>query len=188
MLMEISDRQLIETYLTGASIAFDVLTRRYVKLVYTVAFRYVRNAEDAEDIVQDVFVNVMRNIKRFDVERAFKPWILQIARNRSLDWLKAKRPVAFSRVQEDDDGRWLEELPDRSISPSEIAANNMDAKLVAEAVKSLPAPYRSVVSLRYLKQLTFREIGEELGEVLDTVKTRHRRALAMLKKALAGQR
>jgi len=182
--MDMSDRELIEAYANGTHAAFDVLVRRYLKLVYTVAFHFVKSAEDAEDIAQDVFVNVMRNIKSFDLDRPFKPWILQIARNRSLDWLKAKRPVAFSSVQDSGDGNWLEELADASLSPSEIAAQRLEAEQLKQAIATLPASHQNILSLRYIKQLTFREIGEELGELMDTVKTKHRRALGVLKKKL----
>lgn len=182
--MELTDRQLIEAARRKTPGAFDVLVRRYTKLVFTVALHYLKQVEDAEDATQDAFMNALNHLDQFDVERAFKPWLLQIVRNRSLDILKAKRPIAFSAIQTEDES-WLDEIPDTGLSPSESAEIRIESERVERAMRELPPSYRDVLSLRYIKHLTFREIGEELGEVLDTVKTRHRRAIASLKKKLS---
>ncbi len=181
--MELTDQQVIEAMSQGASNAFDLLVRRYTKLAYTVALRYVHSAEDAEDVTQDAFLNAFKNIKQFDATRAFKPWLLQIVRNRALDVLKQKRPLAFSAMQDEDES-WLDQIPDPALSPSETAEIRIEAARVEKAIAGLPEQYRNVLSLRYIQRLTFREIGLELGEILDTVKTRHRRAVALLKKKL----
>jgi RNA polymerase sigma-70 factor (ECF subfamily) len=181
--MELTDQQVIDAVLRGATNAFDLLVRRYTKLAYTVALRYVHSTEDAEDVTQDAFLNAFKNIKTFDTTRAFKPWLLQIVRNRALDVLKAKRPLAFSAMQDEDES-WLDQIPDPALSPSETAEIRIEAARVEKAITDLPEQYRNVLSLRYIQRLTFREIGLELGEILDTVKTRHRRAVALLKKKL----
>ena len=182
--MERTDQQLIEAYLDGSVGSFDVLVRKYLKLVYSIVLRYVHDADEAQDVTQEVFVNVMRHVKKFDRTRAFKPWICQIARNRALDWLKAKRPALLSEF-ESEDGSVLEQLPDPEPLADELVGVLMDADRVTRAMGQLPQNYREVLSLRYWKQMTFKEIGEELGEVMDTVKTWHRRALGILRKDLA---
>jgi RNA polymerase sigma-70 factor, ECF subfamily len=181
--MERTDQQLIEAYLDGSSGSFDVLVRRYLKLVYSIALRYVHDADEAQDVAQEVFVNVMRHIKKFDRTRAFKPWICEIARNRALDWLKMKRPALASEFEQED-ASILEQLPDPEPLADELVSVLMDADRVNWAMGQLPRNYREVLSLRYWKQMTFKEIGEELGEVMDTVKTWHRRALGVLRKDL----
>ena len=182
--MELTDQQVVDAVLRGATGAFDILVRRYTKLAFTVALHYVHQNEDAEDVTQDAFLNAFNKLKTFDATRSFKPWFLQIVRNRALDVLKAKRPLAFSEIQHEDES-WLDQIPDQALSPDEAAGIRIEAARVEKLIAGLPETYQSVLSLRYLKGLTFREIGEELGEVLDTVKTRHRRAVAALKKRMS---
>jgi RNA polymerase sigma-70 factor, ECF subfamily len=181
--MERTDQQLVEAYLNGSSGSFDVLVRKYLKLVYSIVFRYVHDADDAQDVTQEVFVNVMRHVKRFDRTRAFKPWICEIARNRALDWLKMKRPALLGEFEQEE-ASVLDALPDPEPLADELVGSLMDAERVNHALAALPQNYREVLSLRYWKQMTFKEIGEELGEVMDTVKTWHRRALGVLRKDL----
>ncbi len=182
--MQRTDQELIAAYLAGDSAAFDVLVLRYLKLVFSVVLHYVKNVQDAEDISQDVFVKVLRNIKSFDQTKSFKPWVLQIGRNASLDWLKKKKPLLASELETEMGEGIFENIQDVAPLADEIASQHERLLELQTAMNRLSAPDRLVVQLRYLKQLSFKEIADELHEVLDTVKSRHRRALLKLRKIL----
>jgi RNA polymerase sigma-70 factor (ECF subfamily) len=179
------DATLIREYLDGNKTSFDALVLRYTKLVYSVALHFVKQPADAEDVTQDVFIKVLRNLKRFDAQKSFKPWVLQIARNQALDWLKKKKPLLLSELESPEDMSILDALPDPQPLPDAIVQMGQDADRLSSVVRQLSATERKVIFLRYIKQFSFNEIAEELHEVMDTVKSRHRRAIAKLRKLLS---
>jgi RNA polymerase sigma-70 factor (ECF subfamily) len=183
----LTDEQLVETYRAGDEASLQVLFERYVGPVYNFVCRYVGNEGDAQDIVQDAFVSVWKNIKRFDPNRKFKTWIFAIAKNASLNWIKKKKPILFSAFENAQGENVLADtLSDPAPLPDELLADVDLARKLSLAVAQLNPNWRAVLSLRYDNQLTFQEISEALSEPLDTVKSRHRRALLHLKELLSG--
>ena len=179
-----NDEKLVADYLKGDEQALRLLIERYLGPIYNFVYRYV-GSEDAEDITQNVFVNIWKNIKKFDRNRKFKTWIFSIAKNASLDWLKKKKPLAFSDFQNEEGENLLaESIVDSSPLPEELFSQSDLNRKLSEVIKKLNPNYRIVLTLRYNDHFTFREIAETLGESLDTVKSRHRRALNTLKKFL----
>lgn len=183
MQSSVTDAELAQAYVQGDKASFDALVLRYSQIVYSVAFHYVKDPMDAQDVVQDVFVKVLRHLKRFDVNKPFKPWILQITRNQSMDWLKKKRPVAISTLETDEDTYLLESVPDPAPLPDAVVSQIQQSREVAAQVRKLSLADRRIMFFRYVKDFSFKEIAEELGEIIDTVKSRHRRALQKLRKS-----
>jgi len=182
--MNYSDEQLVLEYLRGDKKSFELLLKRYLNPIYNFTRQYVKDKQEAEDVTQDVFVKVWRKIEKFDRNKKFKTWIFSIAKNTCLDWLKKKRPIAFSMFDSREGGNTLAEtLIDPSPLLDELAERANMSKRLAEAVKKLPLYYRLVLNLRYGYSFTFREIAEILKEPLDTVKTRYRRGMEILKKS-----
>ncbi|MDP2630883.1 MAG: sigma-70 family RNA polymerase sigma factor, partial [Candidatus Uhrbacteria bacterium] len=91
-----SDNELISSYLSGNEQALESLIQRYLKLIYSFVYRYTGDAASADDLTQEVFVRVWRNLKRFDQEKSFKTWLFAIAKNAALDLLKKKKAIPFS--------------------------------------------------------------------------------------------
>ncbi|MFH1193379.1 MAG: sigma-70 family RNA polymerase sigma factor [bacterium] len=181
------DEELIADYLKGNEKAFEVLIARYLKPIYGFAHHYVNNDKDAEDIAQDVFVKVWRNLKKFNREKNFKSWIFQITKNTCLDFLKKKRAVVFSAFETEDGHNMLAEtIVDAAPIPSEIALQKESESVLQEAVQKLAPQYREVFSLRYDEDHTFKMIAELLKEPLNTVKSRYLRAIGMLRNILAA--
>lgn len=181
-----NDSQLTIASLAGDAKAFAELVNRYSSGVYKFAYRYVRDAADAEDIAQETFVRAWKNLKRFDLSKNIKTWLFTIAKNASLDFLKKKKPMAFSRIAEAESE--LESFLAPYIATGEISEIAVDQRLlkgdIDQALAKLPSAYRAVLALRYREQLKFREIAETLHEPIDTVKSRHRRGLMLLKDIL----
>lgn len=179
-----SDRQLITDYFKGDEESFEILVKRYLKSVYGFVYRYAGNPHDAEDITQTVFVKVWRNLGKFKRRRNFKTWIFRIARNASLDWLKKKKPIAFSAFETEEGNFLVETLVDPLPLPDELAEKKNVSEMLSRAMEKLPFNYHLVLILHYRHSFTFREIAGILKESIDTVKTRHRRGIAALRKFL----
>ncbi|MFA6410840.1 MAG: RNA polymerase sigma factor [Candidatus Buchananbacteria bacterium] len=185
----ITDDLLIKKYLkSGDEESLRFLFSQYLKIVYNFSFYYLGNYADAQDVTQEVFIKVWRNLKKFDTSKNFKVWVLTIAKNTCLDFLKKKKNIPFSAFEDEKgDNVLLETLADPEPMPDEIFAQKDVADFVSSALEQLPANYRVVLSLYYKEQLNFREISEALAEPINTVKSRHRRALILLKTNLLHQ-
>lgn len=165
------DQQLIADYLAGDDKALEILINLYLKPIYSFTYRYLNNSQEAEDITQEAFIKVWKNLKKFNKNKKFKTWIFAIAKNASLDWLKKKKPVLVSDFSNF-------EIP---VEPAFLATVEINSLL-----QQLPLKYRLILFLRYNDHLNFREIAETLSEPLNTIKSRHRRALIMLKKLFSS--
>ncbi|KKU72723.1 MAG: RNA polymerase sigma factor, sigma-70 family [Parcubacteria group bacterium GW2011_GWA2_47_26] len=180
-----SDEQLIKDYLEGNKQTLEVLIGRYLKPIYGFVYRYLGDAHNAEDVTQDVFVKIWRNLKKFDRDKNFKTWIFTIAKNTCLDFLKKKRTVVFSEYETEDGENYLaDNIADLSPLPPEILERTDIAQMLSAVMQKLSPEHRVVLFLHYNDHLTFREIAEALEEPIHTVKSRHRRALIMLRKLL----
>lgn len=183
---DFSDEQLIAHYLKGNKESLEVLIKRYLKPIYSFVYRYVNNTQKAEDITQDVFVKVWRNLKKFDQQRKFKTWIFAIAKNTSIDRLKKKKVILLAEFEtEANENRLTKIFTSPLLPPNEFIERAEVKQLLALAMKKLLPKYRMVLFLRYNDHFTFREIAQSLEEPINTVKTRHRRALQKLKIFLA---
>lgn len=183
--MNCSDKKLVADYLRGDEKSLEVLIGRYLKPIYSFTYRYMGNLEDAEDITQEVFIKVWRNLKKFDRSKSFKTWIFSIAKNASIDWLKKKKTIPFSNFEnEKGENLLIGTLADTMPLPNEILEQADVGEMLDIAMSRLNSKYRMVLFLRYNDHFTFREIAETLGDPLDTIKSRHRRALIQLKKQL----
>ncbi|OGF21386.1 hypothetical protein A2316_03625 [Candidatus Falkowbacteria bacterium RIFOXYB2_FULL_38_15] len=180
-----ADEQLLESYLNGEKEALDLLIKRYLKPIFGFVFSYIKNSEDAEEITQDAFFKAWKNLKKFDKEKSFKTWLFSIAKNTALDFLKKKKPLLFSAIEKDEkENSIIGEIPEPSPLPDEILNR---ADLTSElnlAMDKLSPKYREVIFLYYKEQFNFREISELLNEPLDTIKSRHRRAIIDLREIL----
>jgi len=158
------------------------LYHRYGRLAYSLIFRIVRDSAAAEDLVQETFLRVWNRVFSFDHERgALGPWILAVARNRAIEYLRSS------------DGRMAAgalEL-DRAESPAlfckfEDAALSADrARRLRSAFEKLNANQRTVIELAYFEGLSQTEMADRLKQPLGTVKTWVRSALKTLREEMA---
>jgi len=181
-----SDKELIKAYLKGDEKSLEILVSKHLKSVFGFVYHYVGDAQSAEDITQETFLKVWKNLKKFDKNKSFKNWIFTIAKNTAFDYLKKKKPMLFSQFQ-DADGKnnFIDNIKDKSLMPNEIAEQNNLKNYFDGAIKGLSEKYGMVLSLYYVENLNFREIAEKLGESINTIKSRHRRGIALLKNEIA---
>jgi len=180
-----SDEQLIADYLAGNEKSLEILIKRYLKPIYSFVYRYVGKEQEAEDITQETFVRAWRHLKRFDRNKSFKTWIFAIAKNVSLDFLKKKKTIPLSKFEnEEGENKLIETFVDPSPLPQEILEKADMGKMLNMAMEKLSPSYRMVLFLHYNDHFTFREIAEIFGEPLNTIKSRHQRAILILRKML----
>jgi RNA polymerase sigma-70 factor (ECF subfamily) len=154
-------------------------------MVYSVALRAVGDQSAAEEITQDVFLRIWEKAKTYRADKAkVVTWIARIARNRAIDVYRQRR----SRENKASAG-W-EELKQEATAPAPHPGERMEtARLqerVRDAVASLPPDQRAALALAFFQGRTHKEIAEELGEPLGTVKTRIRAAMQKLRSILDG--
>jgi RNA polymerase sigma-70 factor (ECF subfamily) len=181
-----SDKELREKALSGDDHALRALFARHLKPLHSYLLRLLGSPEDADDVAQEALVRVWRNLRKYDPERSFRTWLLGIAHNAAVDFLRKNRPTAFSDFEDADGGNVLTDtLADPGDLPDAYAARQESAGEVRRALAELPEMYREVLSLRHDGELQFDEISRAVGAPLDTVKSRYRRGLQKLRGALA---
>lgn len=184
--MEKSDQELVARYMAGSESAFGELVQRHSRSVYTLVYNITRSAAETEDISAETFVKVWKNLKKYKKEQAFKPWLLTIARNTALDYLRKKKHVLFSDFENAaGQNYFVDSLTDDEPSAfEEIIAKENREKILA-ALEKLSPSQREILQLRYGEDLTFEEIAEVLDKPMNTVKSQGRRALLALKALIA---
>lgn len=182
-----SDEDLARAYCDGDQASFEELVRRYMKPVFNFAYRMVGSTSDADDIAQDVFVQIYKSLPSARLDLPFRPWLYVVARNKCLDFLKRRRTLLFSSLEDPETGQSpIDSIADDEPLPEELLERSDLQRRLGEAIARLPERYRAVVSLRYAGGLTFAEIGEALSLPENTVKTHFQRAKAALRKDLGS--
>lgn len=180
-----TDEQLILRAQKGDTDALNFLFSRYLKMVYNFSFRYVSSVTDAEDITQETFVKVWRNIKSFKQGYSFKSWLYTITKHSCLDFLKEKSALPFSAFDTVDGNMILDTVADQGKQIEDRIDQNMLANTLSSAIAKLSPKAAQAIELHYRNELNFREISEHTGDSLHTIKSRYRRALIELKKILS---
>lgn len=180
------DIALIEKYLLGDEQSLSILFSKYFVQLYNFIFRFVNSVSVAEDLTQETLIKTWRFLNKFNKNKKFKTWIFQIAKNTAIDYIRKNKleVLLLSNIDEDKTTTENEYVDTRPLI-LEILQNKESGERLRQAVGKLPTNYQLVLELYYQNDLNFREVSEVLGESVDTIKSRHRRALLMLKKELS---
>src|SRR6201998_3484416 len=165
------DMRLVARIRAGDQQAMSELYDRYAKVVYAVALRVLQDAAAAEDVLQDVFLQLWRNPDAFDASRgSLAAWLAVISRHRAIDRLRKRRPEV--------------DIEDCVIAGGPDLRDETERNLVVEKVRSVLAEMnpdqRRALELAYFEGLTHTEIAEKTSEPLGTIKTRIRHGLHLL--------
>jgi RNA polymerase sigma-70 factor (ECF subfamily) len=182
-----TDDELISSYKSGKQESFKDLVEKYTSPLYNFIAR-LTNKTDADDIVSEVFIKIWKHLDSFDsTKSSFKTWIFTIAKNASTDFLRKKKSLVFSEISDNDkenSNSFAENIPDEALLPDAALQKLQDSSLLNKLIDNLPFHYKTVIILHYQEEMTFIEISRVLGEPLNTVKSRHRRAILELRKKL----
>jgi RNA polymerase sigma-70 factor (ECF subfamily) len=179
---------LIARVLAGETQLFHELIRPVERAVYVMILMLLRSETDAEDVTQETFIKIYRNLHNFRGDSKFSTWALSIARNEGLGWLRkrASRPEEpLEPVLDESRGDFTPALLTdwREVPPEALERKELRAFL-CRAIMSLPPIYREVVQLRDIDELDVQETAEVLGITPGSVKVRLHRARIMLQKEL----
>jgi RNA polymerase sigma-70 factor (ECF subfamily) len=159
----------------GNQAAFTQLVETYQRPVYNLCYRMLGNAEEAEDISQETFLRVYRNINKYDVKRSFSTWILSIAAHQCIDLLRKRRMTILSM-----DSAPEHETSDGSPGPEATFFRKEDQHQVQSLLKLLNPGDRAAVIMYYWYDFSYDEIASTLAMTSSAVKSRlHRARLAM---------
>ena len=180
-----TDEQLVKSYLKGQEACLEMLLQRHMPGLFNFVFKYTHNQSEAEDVTQEAFVKIWKNLKKFNPKYKFKTWAYTIAKNTALDSLKKKGFTALTNDDKTEDVALSKALVSPDPLPEQLMMSIDDAGMVNRAMQKLPPKYRQVIDLYYHGQFNFREIAGMLKESINTIKTRHRRAVIHLKKEIS---
>ena len=183
------DRELLARIRAGDKSACDECVRRHAPGVYRLALRMMRNEAEAEDVMQETFLNAFKGIDRFDGRAGLRTWLYRIAYNAALTRLLRTRPE-FVSVDEAGEPQGSTPLPKEfldwsSLPEREVERSELRAEL-ENAIRELPEKMRVVFVMRELEELSTGETAEALGVAEETVKTRLHRARMRLRERLSS--
>jgi len=183
---ESSDERLVAAAKTGHGGAFDELFKRYAQNMFRTARRITRNREDAEDAVQECFLNAFIHLRSFDGRSRFSTWLTRIAVNAAL--MKIRKNHRSREISLDEQIETNELQPERKrtdswLNPEESYAQSERKTIVRSAVAELRPKIRKVLELHQLQEFSMRETAEVLGVTVTAVKARLFHARAKLRRA-----
>ena len=178
-----SDESLMQRFAAGEALAFEELYRRHELKVWRFLERSLRDRAAADDLMQDVWFAVAREAGRYRPSAKFTTWLFTLARNRMIDWLRAKRPT----VPLDDPyvAAPLEALRDPSPGPLARTEAAEQGRAILAALGALPHPQREAFLLQADAELGLEEIASVTGSSFETTKSRLRYARGRLRQLLA---
>lgn len=170
-----SERQLIEGIQSGDREALRRLYERFSRFAMGVALRYVPEREDALDVVHDSFVIILTSINSFEYrgEESLRNWVSKIVSHHAIDWIKKHEQLSFS-----------DQMPDEIEEDEEAVIEDIPKNLLNEMIGRLPLRYRVVINLRAFEELSHKEIALRLGINENTSVTLFSRAKRKLEKMM----
>ena len=181
---ELEDNQLIRLTLSGDKKAFEVLVRRYQKLVYNVTYQLVKSHETASDLTQETFLKAFASLSTFNQEMRFKPWLLKIGSNSALNTLRDRKDVdSFDAMLEDNPQA---EPPGKHDVEKEVEWR-LSQTMLSDTLDELSPRYKQIFLLRYHNDLSYEDISEITGEPQTTIKALLFRIREKLRKKLTAK-
>ncbi len=175
--------QLIEEVKAGDHQAFELLMQRYLRSTYFFLFQLVRDGALAEDLTQETFLKVWRHITRFDQSKKFTTWLFTIAKRTAFDALRKKREILFADFAAEENNATLETVEDTQELPDVVIDQELTATELWNKIETLPSVYQVILTLHYQEELSLSEIATLLEISYNTIKSRHTRAIHLLRQA-----
>ncbi len=178
------DEEIIRLIQKGDSQLYGTLIDRYSGKVYSTAYSYTHNHEEARDLVQEILIKAFNSLATFKLEAKFSTWLYRIAVNSCIDWSRKKKNKTNILTLNFEEGNILDTIPDEGDNPEEALLREENKEAVRAAVDNLPEIYKTALILYYFEELQVQEISSILDCPKKTVETRLYRARSMLKELL----
>ncbi|WP_221569339.1 MULTISPECIES: RNA polymerase sigma factor SigW [Bacillaceae] len=184
--MDITVKRLVRSVKKGDQKAFEELVEIYKDKVYHIVYRMLGNVHESEDIAQEAFVRAYIHIEKYNEAHKFSTWLYRIATNLTIDRIRKKKPDYYLDAElAGGEGLTLysqiavaEQLPEEKVETFELQDR------IQKEIMHLPPKYRSAIALKYLEELSLKEISDILQIPVSTVKTRIHRGREALRKRL----
>ncbi len=181
MQSKLSDIELIEQTLAGNQFAYAELVRRHQRFVFTLALRFSKNREDAEEIAQDCFIKAYRSLPAFQKQSKFSTWLYTIVYTTAMTFLRKKRVDTDSI---DDENTYIQLENHSSELKNNMAESKSRSYYLQQAITQLLPDDAAIITLFYMGEQSLEEIGQTLNIEANTVKVKLFRARQRLKEKL----
>ena len=162
--------QLVQQATGGDLEAFEELVRRLQRRVYGFAFQHLRDFDEAQDLAQEIFVKLFRNLARYDSTRPFEPWFWKLAANTTINYRRKRVPSP------------TDQEIDATAPPADWAQHD---PVLVDALTQLDPSYRLPILLHYYADLSLEQVAASLSVSVPAIKSRLHRARALLRNTLA---
>jgi RNA polymerase sigma-70 factor (ECF subfamily) len=178
------DSELIAQYRNGSVAAFDLLVDRYKGKMYTTIFLIVKDQKVAEDLLQDVFVKVVKtlNSDKYNEEGKFQPWVMRIAHNLAIDYFRKAKRYPTILMEEGSNIFNSLRFAEENVEDRQVRDENIE--LVKRLIEELPETQKQVLIMRHYLDMSFQEIADQTGVSINTALGRMRYALIHLRKKM----
>lgn len=185
-----SEQYLIKKAQEGDEKSFEALISGCHKKAYNIAFRYLRNEQDALDAIQESYIKIFRSLINFKGESKFDTWVYRIVVNTCNDILRknSKLKNTDSIYQTKDEKETVLEIPDLTQAPENIVDRQEEANILLECLKKLNQNQKEIIILRDIQGFTYEEISDILQCTTGTVKSRLSRSRLKLREIYLEQK
>lgn len=178
------DIEIVEKVLKGDMDAFSQIIDKYEKMVYNLAYRIFNNTSDAEDMTQEIFIKIYKNIYKCEGKQSIKAWVYTIAYNTCIDEVrkrKGKNNISLDMEIEGEENSFSLNIPSNEYTPESALLEKEGLLEIEQAINSLNEVNKTLIFLRDIKGLSYNEISEIMQLNIGTVKSRLNRARNLLK-------
>ncbi|HQJ38309.1 MAG TPA: sigma-70 family RNA polymerase sigma factor [Bacillota bacterium] len=177
------DEEVVSYIVKGKTELFSVIIDRYQSKVFSTAFHYTHDHEEARDLTQEIFIKLYNNLQKYKGKASFSTWLYRIAVNRCIDWTRKKKPQTVSAISDGSEEELdiYDTIADSGGGPEEDLIKQENAVYLRKLVESLPEIYKTVIILYYFEDFSPQEISEIVGVPKRTIETRLFRGKNLLK-------
>lgn len=178
-----TDEYIIEKVLDGNTHIFSEIVERYKNKVFNMVYRFTNDYNESQDLSQEVFINVFKNLHKFNQKAKFSTWLYRISYNICIDWCRKNKKKKKDLLANDNQN----DIADDKLNVEDNYISKQGQIILRNLINSMDEKYRTVLILFHYQGLSYEEIAEVLKLPVKTVETRLYRARRLLKKSLSKE-
>lgn len=185
-----NEEEIVKQLKSGNYSNYDKIVNSYKNRVFGMAYKFTGDYDESQDLAQEVFLKIYRQIKNFREESKLSTWIYRISVNTCLDWKKKKekmKSINFSNMVNEENRDQIIDIKDESLSPDRIILQDEDQKQVHKLIYELSDKYKTVLIMYHFNEMSYQDISKALDIPERTVETRLYRARRMLKDKISKE-